>query len=152
MFAYGTGLGVLGGLLNAYFPLIDFRIKASFFGWLAASVAGVIILHEAVHGAFAVLFGHRPIFGIRPPYFYTTFTEKIPRGHFMVIALAPLFVINILFIALFAAGFLKVFAYFCLLVNTIGCVGDVWIIVKLSGHDRGTFIQDIKSGIEVWKL
>ena len=54
----------------------------------------------------------------------------------------------ILFIALFAAGF----TYFCLLVNTIGYVGDVWIIVKLSGYDRGTFIQDIKNGIEVWKL
>jgi hypothetical protein len=150
--AFGTGVGVLAGILNAYFPLIDFRISASFFGWLAAAVVVIIFLHEGVHGVVGVLFGHRPIFGIRPPYFYTTFTEKVSRGHFMVIALTPLVVLNIIFVALFATGFLKVFTYFCLLVNTIGAVGDLWIILKLSRHDRGTLIQDTKNGIEVWKL
>jgi hypothetical protein len=151
LFAYGTGVGVLAGILNAYYPLIDFRIRASFFGWLAAAVVAVIFLHEAVHGAVARLCGHRPIFGMRPPYFYTTFTEKVPRGHFMVIGLAPLVVLNTICIWLFAAGVLREFAYFCLLVNTIGAVGDLWIILKLSGHDRGTLIQDTKDGIEVWK-
>jgi len=152
LLAYGTCVGVLAGMLNAYFPLIDFRIRASFFGWLAAAVVAIIILHESVHGAVAVLYGHRPIFGIEPPYFYTTFTEKVPRGHFMVITLAPLVMLNIVFISLFAIGFLKVFTYFCLLVNTIGAMGDLWIILKLSGHDRGTLIQDTKNGIEVWKM
>jgi len=126
LFAYGTCVGVLAGMFNAFFPLIDFSMRASFFGWL------------------------RPIFGIKPPYFYTTFTEKIPRGQFMVITLAPLVVLNIIFIGLFATGFLRVFTYFCLLVNTIGAMGDLWIILKLSGHDRGTLIQDTKNGIEVW--
>jgi hypothetical protein len=143
---------MLAGMFNAYFPLIDFRITASFFGWLAAAVGAIIFLHEGVHGAVAVLYGHRPTFGIKPPYVYTTFTEKVPRGHFMIIALAPLVVLNIIFIVLFVTGFLKVFTYFCLLVNTIGAVGDLWIILKLSGHDRGTLIQDIKNGIEVWKV
>jgi len=150
--AFGTCVGVLAGMLNACFPLIDFGIRASFFGWLAAAVVAVIFLHEGVHSAVAVFYGHRPIFGIKPPYFYTTFTEKVPRGHFMVITLAPLVVLNIISIALFATGVLRVFAYFCLLVNTIGAVGDLWIILKLSGHDRGTLIQDTKIGIEVWKL
>lgn len=152
LFAYGTCVGVVAGILNAYYPLIDFRIRGSFFGWLAAAVVAIIFLHEGVHGVVAVLYGHRPIFGIKPPYFYTTFTEKVPRGHFMVITLAPLVVLNIIFIALFASGFLKVFTYFCLLVNTIGALGDIWIILKLSRHDRGTLIQDIKNGIEVWKV
>jgi hypothetical protein len=143
---------VLAGMFNAYFPLIDFRIRTSFFGWLVAAVVAIIFLHEGVHGVVAVLYGHRPIFGIKPPYFYTTFTEKVPRGHFMVITLAPLVVLNIIFIALFASGFLKVFTYFCLLVNTIGALGDIWIILKLSRHDRGVLIQDIKNGIEVWKV
>ncbi len=152
LFAYGTGVGVLAGILNAYFPLIHFRISVSFFGWLAAAVVVIIFLHEGVHGAVALLSGHRPIFGMRPPYFYTTFTEKVPRGRFIIIALAPLVVLNIIFVALFATGFLKVFTYFCLLVNTIGAVGDLWIILRLSGHDRGTLIQDTKNGIEVWKF
>jgi hypothetical protein len=150
LFAYGTCVGVLAGMFNAFFPLIDFSMRASFFGWLAAAVVAIIFLHEGVHGAVAVLYGHRPTFGMKPPYFYTTFTEKIPRGHFIVITLAPLVVLNIIFIGFFAAGFLKVFTYFCLLVNTIGAMGDLWIILKLSGHDRGTLIQDTKNGIEVW--
>jgi hypothetical protein len=69
----------------------------------------------------------------------------------MVIGLAPLVVLNTVCISLFAAGVLKEFAYFCLLVNTIGAVGDLWIVLKLSGHDQGTLIQDTKDGIEVWK-
>ena len=152
LFAYGTCVGVLAGMFNACFPLIDFRIRTSFFGWLVAAVVAIIFLHEGVHGVVAVLYGHRPIFGIKPPYFYTTFIEKVPRGHFLVITLAPLVVLNIIFIALFAFGFLKVFTYFCLLVNTIGSLGDIWIILKLSRHDRKTLIQDTKNGIEVWKV
>ncbi len=150
LFVYGTCVGVLAGMFNAYFPLIDFSMRASFFGWLAAAVVAIIFLHEGVHGTVAALYGHRPTFGIKPPYFYTTFTEKIPRGQFMVITLAPLVVLNIIFIVLFATGFLRVFIYFCLLVNTIGAMGDLWIILMLSGHGRGTLIQDTKNGIEVW--
>jgi hypothetical protein len=39
----------------------------------------------------------------------------------------------------------------CFAVNTIGAMGDVWIVLKLSRHARGTVVQDTKQGIEVWR-
>jgi len=121
------------------------------FVWLAAALVSIIILHESVHGGTAVLFGYKPIFGLKLPLVYITFTEKIPRDHFIVISLAPLVFLDLLFAILFFVGFLKIFSYFCLFINTLGATGDVWITLKLVKHERRTLVQDTKTGIIVWQ-
>ncbi|MCH9014590.1 MAG: DUF3267 domain-containing protein [Gemmatimonadetes bacterium] len=98
------------------------------------------------------LLGHRPIFGVEPPLVFTTFRERIARGHFMVIALAPLVVLDALFISLYALGVLRLFMDLCLAVNTIGAVGDVWIALKLIRQPRGSYVEDTQTGIEVWAV
>lgn len=149
---YALIIGVLIGLTNTIFLPIDFTFRSLLFVWLAAAAVSVIILHESVHGGTAVLFGFKPIFGFKPPLIYITFTEKIPRGLFIAISLAPLIVLNLMFGLLFAAGILKVFSYFCLFINTLGATGDVWITLKLVKHGRGTLVQDTKTGIIVWQV
>lgn len=147
---YSIAVGFLIGIINVYVPLIEFTFTPGLFGWLVAAVLAVVVLHEGVHGSAAALFGHRPIFGLKPPLVYVTFTTKIPRGQFMAIAIAPFFLLDLLFSALFAAGVLKVFFYFCFIINTLGAVGDLWMTVKLLSHERGTLVQDTKTGFEVW--
>jgi len=142
--------GIIIGLFNAMVPLIDFTPNVQFFLWLAAAMVTVVFLHEGIHGAVAVLFGHRPIFGFKPPLVYVTFTGKIPHGQFILIALAPLVVLDGLFALLFISGLLKTFTYFCFVINTLGAAGDVWILLKLLPQKRGTWVQDTKTGIEVW--
>lgn len=149
---YAIIIGFLIGLLNAIFLPIDFTLKPELFGWLAAAVVCIIILHESVHGAAAVLFGHKPLFGFKPPLVYVTFREKIPKGIFMAVALAPLFILNLVFGIFFALGILKVFSLFCLVINTLGAIGDIWIALMLVRHERGTLVQDTKTGIKVWKI
>ncbi|MBN1670290.1 MAG: DUF3267 domain-containing protein [Kiritimatiellae bacterium] len=149
--AYGMVLGVVAGVLNTFYPLIDFAARWSLFGWLVAAVVTVICVHEGVHGIVAALFGHRPLFGIKPPFFYVTFDHKIPRGRFILITLAPLVVLDVVFAVLFALGVLRVYMYFCLLTNTIGAMGDIWLTVMLLPHARGTLVQDTKNGVEVWQ-
>jgi hypothetical protein len=147
---YAMVAGIIIGLFNALVPLIDFTLNIRFFLWLSAALVTVVFLHEGIHGAVAVLSGHRPVFGFKPPLVYVTFTEKIPHGQFILIALAPLVVLDGLFAILFVAGFLKTFSYFCFIINTLGAAGDIWILLKLLPQKKGTLVQDTKTGIEVW--
>lgn len=149
---YSIGVGILIGLYNTFYPPIDFSFSPEFFGLLIAAVIVIVILHEGVHGAIAVLYGLKPIFGLKLPLVYVTFTEKIQRGHFIAIALAPLLILNTIFGVFFAIGLFKVFSYFCLFINTLGAVGDVWMTMKLLPYEKETLVQDTKTGIELWKV
>lgn len=66
---YGTGIGVATGYINTWYPLIDFTFRPFLFASLLGAIIAVAFLHEGVHGTVAVLLGHKPIFGIRPPFF-----------------------------------------------------------------------------------
>jgi len=142
-------LGVLAGVANSFLA-IDLTIRPALIGWLLASLILVITLHEAIHGAIAVMLGHKPLFGLKPPLVYITFSNKIPRNHFILIAVAPLVFLDIMFILLYARGILNLFCDFCLIINTIGAIGDVWIVIKLLYVPKRSLIQDTKTGFEIW--
>ncbi len=74
----------------------------------------------------------------------------VPQGH-VAIAVAPFLFLDIAFVALYAAGFLKLFSALCFGINTLGATGDLWIIGKVLGHEHGTYVQDTKTGVEIWK-
>ena len=149
---YSIGVGLLIGLYNSFFPPIDFTFTPEFYLLIFVSLIFVVILHESIHGATAVIFGHKPIFGLKVPLVYVTFTEKIRRGPFITIALAPLVIINVIFVIFFTIGLLKDFSYLCLIINTLGSVGDIWMTQKLLTHEKGVLVQDTKTGIEVWRV
>ncbi|MHC4606254.1 MAG: DUF3267 domain-containing protein [Planctomycetota bacterium] len=132
--------GLLMGAANCFVD-VDFSLRPELFAWAAAAIVAVAFLHEAIHGLAALLLGHRPVFGFKPPLIYTTFRTRIPRGHFILVALAPLIVLDV------AAGIL--FAYD--VANTLGATGDLWIVWKLATHVRGTLVQDTMTGIEGWR-
>jgi hypothetical protein len=69
----------------------------------------------------------------------------------MTVTLAPLILLNIVCITLYAVGFLTTFVFLCLMTNTIGSMGDIWILLKLFSHDGSVLVQDTKNGIEVWQ-
>ena len=133
-----------GGFLNQVLPYLILA------GKLVVAIVVTAVLHEGVHGAVAKAFGHSPRFGFKPPLVYITFDSKMPRGAFILVALAPLILLDIAFGALVLGGVFPVVAYMCLSVNTIGAVGDVWITLKLLPQPRGSLVQDTKTGIEVW--
>jgi hypothetical protein len=148
---WGVVLGVLIGVGNTFLDL-DFASVSTpaLLGLLLAAIALVLVLHEGVHGGVGVMLGHRPRFGVEPPLVYTTFDERLPRNVFLAVALAPLVVLDLVFVGLYLAGVAPLFANLCFAVNTIGAVGDVWIVLKLLGHASGVEVQDTKTGVEVW--
>ncbi len=149
LYGVGAAVAVLAGLANSLLD-VDMGMRPSTFGWLLASLVAAAALHEGVHGAAAVLLGHRPSFGLRPPLVYVTFAGKLPRCHFMLVALAPFVALDLLFGFLFAHGLLRLFSDFCLIINTTGAVGDIWIALKLTGAPKGALIRDTECGFEVW--
>jgi len=147
--AIGVGLGVLAGLANSLLG-IDTSFTSSLAGWLLASIAVIVLLHEGTHASVAALLGHKPLFGLKPPLVYVTLTKKVPRVHFMMVSIAPLVVLDVLFVILYAGGRLKIFCDLSLIINTIGSVGDMWVVLKLISAPTGSFIQDTRTGFEVW--
>ncbi|MCP4217498.1 MAG: DUF3267 domain-containing protein [bacterium] len=148
---FGLIMGVLIGVFNTFAYPIDFTLDFFFIVQLIAALVIVVFLHEIVHGVAAILLGYKPIFGIKPPLVYVTFDQRIPRGNFITVALAPLIVLNILFGLLFFFGIIEVFAYFALLINSMGAMGDIWIAAMLIRQEKGVWVQDTKTGIEIWK-
>jgi hypothetical protein len=108
------------------------------------------VLHEALHGAVALLLGHKPFFGIKLPLVYVTFPGKLPHGHFMLVALAPFVVLDAFFLLLYSWRTLRLFSDLSIIINTIGAVADLWIVLRLLRAPKGSMIQDTKTGFEVW--
>lgn len=138
-------LGLGGTLLDVSFPS-----AREFLPWLLAALAAVVPAHEGVHALAAKSLGHTPGFKIDLPRIFTTFATSLPRDHVLVIALAPLVVLNALALALFPFSSLRLFAALCLLLNTVGSAGDIWLAVKLLGHARDTRVLATAAGVEVW--
>ncbi len=145
----GVVVGIVIGIGNAMLGLL-FPSWLATLGLLCAALALVLVLHEGLHGAAGMLFGYRPIFGIQPPLVFTTFKEKIARNHLAAIALAPLVILDAAFVTAFVLVPGEIFWDLCFAVNTIGAVGDVWIVTRVLSHPPETVFQDTKSGVEAW--
>ena len=146
----GVVVGILIGIGNAMLGLL-FPSWLVTLGLLCVALAVVLVLHEGLHGAAGKLFGYKPIFGVQPPLVFTTFDERIARNHMVAIALAPLVILDAVFIAAFMLVPGEIFWDLCFSVNTIGAIGDVWIVTRVMGHPAGTVFQDTKSGVEAWR-
>jgi len=146
---YGLAVGVLLGFAS-FFLGVELAVDWPLLAWLAAALVVVVVSHEGVHGLTAVLLGYRPLFGLEPPLVYVTFRERVRRNHFILIALAPLILLDALFAMSYAAGIVPTFAALGFGLNTIGAIGDVWIVSKVLRHRRSDWIQDTKAGVEIW--
>ena len=148
---FALGVGVLIGGVNTYLE-VDLEPSLALAAWVAAAIVLTVVLHEGTHGLAAKLLGYHPIFGLKPPLVYVTFEETMPRAHLLLIALAPLLVLDAIFFGVFASGHLRVLADLSASINTLGATGDVWIVMKLLGHDARTWVRDTKTGVEIWDL
>jgi hypothetical protein len=110
--------------------------------------AAAIILHEAVHGIFFVIYTRsRPVFALKFYYAYASAPGwYLPRNQYLITSLAPLILLSLLGILLLAwlppVWFLPVL-FFCTF-NASGAVGDLavagWLLkqpVTCYGQDNG---------------
>jgi hypothetical protein len=108
----------------------------------------MIVVHEAIHGVFFWLFTRsRPVFAYKIWYAYATAPGwYLPRGQYLIVALAPLVIISLVGLGLMAVLPLSWLAplLFLLIMNAAGAVGDLavagWLILQKPGvyaADRG---------------
>ncbi len=123
---------------------------------LSIAVAGVLTLlaHEAVHAVVLLALGARPSFGaglVRgTPYLYTTAGVRLTPASFLLVALAPLIVLD----AAAAAGLLALprssALVTVLVINSSGAVGDLWmagLVLQLPATAR---VLDQRTGFAVF--
>jgi hypothetical protein len=149
LYAIGVALGVLAGFVNSLLD-IDTSFTSSLPGWLVASIVVVVLLHEGTHASVAALLGHKPLVGLKPPLVYVNLTKKVPRVHFVMVTIAPSVVLDTLFVLVYAGGRFKLFCDLSFIINTIGSMGDMWVVLKLVRAPKGSLIQDTETGFEVW--
>jgi hypothetical protein len=111
-----------------------------------ALYAGMILLHEAIHGLFFWSFtGERPVFAIRWSYAYAAAPGWfLPRNLYFVIALSPLVGISLLGLAIFAlappAWFMPTLVV--VVANASGAIGDIWVALWLLRHPPTCLARD----------
>lgn len=106
----------------------------------------MVVLHEAVHGAFFWLFTRsRPVFAFKGAYAYAAAPGWfIPRNQYLVVGLSPLVILTVVGVALAAvlpAGWLLPLLAL-LILNASGAVGDLWVTLSLLGYPPSAYCYD----------
>ena len=146
-----TFAGVGFGLYNTYYPTVDVTISVPMIVALALSIPATAIVHELVHGLTSQVFGYRPKYGFKPPMVYITFEERVSAVHYKLIALAPFFIVTGACAVFIVYGIWKRFFYFCLMINVMGAVADLWAVARLFFYNRGYEVQDTKAGFDLYR-
>jgi hypothetical protein len=124
-------------------------------GFLAASVL-IIPLHELVHGLlFWVFTRRRPLFGLRLPFYAFAAAPVdvyLPRNPYLVVALAPLVLLNLLGLLLLPIMPLSLVPTLVLfmLLNTVGAVGDLLVTGWLLHYPARVVVQDVGDTMTVY--
>lgn len=115
----------------------------------------MLLLHEGIHGVFFWVFSRtRPKFAFKGLYAYAGLPGwYIPRGKYLVTALAPFFLITLIGVLLLAVlpstWFIPLLGV--LVSNAAGSVGDLVVAVWLIFQPRGSLAQDRGDAVTIYK-
>ena len=128
-------------------------------GILVGLVLGVI-LHEAVHGVFFLVFGGRPRFGFKPwtsfgPVFYAAAPGSyFDRPRYLAAGLAPAVLLTAALataLAFVAGDNLSTSVItWALVLNVAGSAGDMLMMLKVISYYRATLFEDTGDGFVVY--
>lgn len=115
----------------------------------------MIIIHEAIHGAFFWLYTRsRPYFGFKGMYAYAAAPEwYIPRNQYLVVGIMPFVLITLVGLLLLpvAPAWLLLPVLFVVLMNASGAAGDVLIVGWLLLLPAHTLINDLGDAITLYR-
>jgi Putative zincin peptidase len=122
---------------------------------LLAITFGTTVIHELVHGITFAAFGGSPRYGLKVKYFLPLVYATSPgdlfhRNAFIVIALAPLIVIDIICLLLLAIFPQAFWLIWVIAFNTGGAIGDIWIAVQLLRCSKSVRVEDREEGIAIY--
>jgi hypothetical protein len=122
---------------------------------LGTTVA-MLVLHEAAHGLFFWLYTRsRPKFAFRGVYAYAAApTWYLPKGQYLVVALAPLVLLSLL--GVIAMAFIPADGFMLLLLflvsNASGAIGDLWVAGWLLRQTKPCYAKDEGDAVTLYVM
>ena len=115
-----------------------------------------LVLHELTHGVVMQMFGAKPRYGVlwkQAMFYATTPGYAYRRNDYLLIALAPLFILSILVILgmwLMQGTLWVALLAICGTINAGGAIGDLWIAIIVLRYTSTASVMDERDGIRVF--
>ena len=148
----GLGMAVVTLL---YAPLTLFENMGGAFTTLLYMILKVVVTmgglilyisaHERIHGLFIKKFsGTEPTYGLSGAYAYAGSTAFFQKTHYIIIALAPFFLLGILLgaVTFFLPEGWFWYVYIIQILNVAGSVGDFYVVLRVMFQPKTVRIQD----------
>ena len=124
---------------------------------LFAGILLTLVLHELTHGVVMQMFGAKPRYGVlwkQAMFYATTPGYAYRRNDYLLVTLAPLFILSILVILgmWLAQGnaFWVALLAICGAINAIGAIGDLWIAIIVLRYSPTAYVMDERDGVRVF--
>jgi hypothetical protein len=116
---------------------------------------GTIVVHELVHGITFAAFGGSPRYGFKIKYllplaYATSPGDRFKRNKYILIALAPLVVIDVVCLILLAIFPQAYWLAWVIVFNTAGAIGDIWMVAQLLRCPQSIKIEDRAEGMAIY--
>ncbi len=111
----------------------------------------ILVIHEFIHAVFFYLFtGEKPVYGFKGIYGYAGSPNwYLKKSYYLIVSLSPFIIISVsglLFLVLIPAEYSSIIVLL-LTTHAAGCIGDIWVSIKLIFKPEETYIND--SGISL---
>ncbi len=123
---------------------------------IAIGILLTLVLHELTHGWVMHIFGAKPRYGFlwKQAMLYTTTPNyAYRRNDYLLITLAPLFLLSILFILgiwIMHGTFWVPIFMICGTINASGSIGDIWISIIVLRYTATAYVMDERDGMRVF--
>ena len=123
---------------------------------IAIGILLTLVLHELTHGWVMQIFGAKPRYGFlwKQAMLYTTTPNyAYRRNDYLLIILAPLFLLSVLFILgiwIMRGTFWVPIFMICGTINASGAIGDIWISIIVLKYAATAYVMDERDGMRVF--
>lgn len=133
---------------------VSFTIGFSPLILFCVGILFVMLLHELVHGFFFKYYSKGKVkYGFKGIYAYAGCPDYYFRkNEFIIIGLAPFVILNFLMVLmlLFIKGSFFYVLYIIFTVHFVGCIGDLYVVIKLIKYKPETLIRDTGDKMEFY--
>lgn len=106
----------------------------------------MMTIHELIHGLFFYLFtGEKPVFGFKNLSAYAGVPNRyIKKNYYLIACLSPLIILTIAGLVIFfiAENTFAAVMFIIISAHAAGCIGDIWVSIKLINKPAETFVND----------
>ncbi len=158
VFFYLTNIFIINKPVSLLYYFVSFsRMSNDYLFIFLFLLVFIMTIHELIHGLFFFLFtGEKPVFGFKNLSAYAGIPGRyLKKKYYLIACLSPLIVLSLagLIIFFIVSNTLASVIFIVISAHAAGCIGDIWVAVKLLKKPADTYVNDdgmvIKMGYEL---